>query len=165
MTPPFDASTLLTVKHYLAQIGSLIDSLAQEDKADDILAAKLAPDMLNTGFHIGVASGFAARSLALPAGLPFPDIPAEINCATLKKHHGKITNLVAGIQVADLASPIRHRAGDANLEQEVSDYILRFALPNMIFHLSMAYAGLRQAGVEIGKADFDRLHIYTGPLD
>lgn len=165
MTPPFDAITLHTIKHYLAQIGSLIDRLAQEDEADDILAAKLAPDMLSTGFHIGVASGFAARALALPAGIPFPDIPAKINCATLRKHHEKIADLITPIQITDLASPIQHRAGEADLEQEVSDYILRFALPNLIFHFSMAYAGVRRAGVDIGKADFDGLHVYTGPLD
>lgn len=165
MTPPFDKTALQAVRHYLAQIGQLIDRLAEEDGATDILAAKLAPDMFSTGFHIAVATGFAARALALPAGMAVPDIPDDITCATLRTHHQTITDLIAPIQLSDLASPVRHQAGEADLEQEVSDYILRFALPNMIFHLSMAYAGLRQAGLDIGKADFDGLHVYTGPLD
>ncbi len=41
---------------------------------------------------------------------------------------------------------------------EGNDYLVQFALPNFYFHLSMAYALLRQAGVPLGKMDF------LGPL-
>jgi hypothetical protein len=34
------------------------------------------------------------------------------------------------------------------------DYLVTFALPNFYFHVSMAYALLRNAGVEIGKRDY-----------
>jgi hypothetical protein len=34
------------------------------------------------------------------------------------------------------------------------DYITKFALPNFYFHATMAYAILRQNGVELGKGDF-----------
>jgi hypothetical protein len=34
------------------------------------------------------------------------------------------------------------------------DYLHHFALPNFYFHLTAAYAILRQCGVEIGKRDF-----------
>jgi hypothetical protein len=39
------------------------------------------------------------------------------------------------------------------------DYVLGFALPNFFFHVTTAYALLRQAGVPIGKMDF------LGPVD
>lgn len=35
-----------------------------------------------------------------------------------------------------------------------SSHVLTFSLPNFYFHLTMAYALLRQAGVPIGKIDF-----------
>ena len=35
-----------------------------------------------------------------------------------------------------------------------------YALPNFFFHYSMVYAIARQAGVEIGKSDFDGYHDY-----
>jgi hypothetical protein len=35
-----------------------------------------------------------------------------------------------------------------------SSHVLTFSLPNFYFHLSMAYALLRQAGVAVGKLDF-----------
>jgi hypothetical protein len=34
------------------------------------------------------------------------------------------------------------------------DYLTKFALPNFYFHSAMAYAILRQNGVEVGKGDF-----------
>lgn len=35
-----------------------------------------------------------------------------------------------------------------------SSHVLTFSLPNFYFHLTMAYALLRQAGVPVGKIDF-----------
>jgi len=34
------------------------------------------------------------------------------------------------------------------------DYVTKFALPNFYFHATMAYALLRENGVELGKGDF-----------
>ena len=34
------------------------------------------------------------------------------------------------------------------------DYLLQMTIPNVYFHLGMAYAILRQAGVDVGKMDF-----------
>jgi len=45
----------------------------------------------------------------------------------------------------------------AELTGDPTDYIARFAFPNMLFHLSAGYAGLRHGGMQIGKADFDGL--------
>ena len=53
-----------------------------------------------------------------------------------------------------------HTAGDAALDQRARDYLVDFAIPNLWFHLTMAYAALRAARVAIGKADFDGLYAY-----
>ena len=34
------------------------------------------------------------------------------------------------------------------------NYLLGFAMPNFYFHMTTAYAILRQSGVEVGKRDF-----------
>jgi hypothetical protein len=34
------------------------------------------------------------------------------------------------------------------------DYLLQMTIPNVYFHIAMAYAVLRQGGVDIGKMDF-----------
>ena len=51
-------------------------------------------------------------------------------------------------------------AGFAELELSGADYYLMYAVPNFFFHYTMAYATARQAGVAIGKADFDGFHAY-----
>jgi hypothetical protein len=39
------------------------------------------------------------------------------------------------------------------------DYLLQMTVPNIYFHLTMAYAILRHNGVDVGKMD------YLGPID
>jgi hypothetical protein len=55
---------------------------------------------------------------------------------------------------------IAHRAGEADLVQDGATYLHCFAIPNLWFHLGMAYAILRTEGLSIGKADFDGWHRY-----
>ena len=58
------------------------------------------------------------------------------------------------------ARRIRHRAGEAELEQDAATFLHLYGLPNFFFHLTMGYAALRAAGVALGKADFDGQHLY-----
>ena len=44
--------------------------------------------------------------------------------------------------------------GDAQHKMSGQDYLLKFALPNFYFHLTAAYAILRQAGVALKKEDY-----------
>ena len=50
--------------------------------------------------------------------------------------------------------------GDHSLTFTGQDYLLNFVLPNLYFHQAMLYVALKQAGVRLGKADFDGLHDY-----
>ncbi len=55
------------------------------------------------------------------------------------------------------------RAGDADITLPGERFLHEFALPNLYFHLTAAYIALRGAGVPLGKADFDGLHVYPSP--
>ena len=55
---------------------------------------------------------------------------------------------------------IRHRAGHADIDQTAEQFLFLFGLPNFFFHMTMGYAALRQAGVVLGKEDFDGIHSY-----
>ena len=48
----------------------------------------------------------------------------------------------------------RSRAALGELNFDGQGYVTSFALPNLFFHASMAYAILRASGVPIGKADW-----------
>jgi hypothetical protein len=43
---------------------------------------------------------------------------------------------------------------DRTLEFRGLDYLIRFVIPNVFFHVTTAYAILRHNGVELGKTDF-----------
>ena len=54
----------------------------------------------------------------------------------------------------------RGQAGFADLELPGAAFLWEFGLPNVYFHHAMAHVALKQAGLGLGKADFDGLHVY-----
>ena len=55
---------------------------------------------------------------------------------------------------------VRVQAGFADLELDGERFLHGFGLPNLYFHHAMAHVALKQAGVRLGKADFDGMHDY-----
>lgn len=128
--------------------------------AHDLLAARLAPDMWTLRQQLFSAIGFSRRTV-LPLQGTAPDrVEPDLTEDGLR---AAIFAARAEIAASDGPTPdrIAHLAGEATLDQSPEDYLGTFALPNLWFHLSMAYAILRAAGVEMGKADFDGLHAYS----
>ncbi|WNG33828.1 DUF1993 domain-containing protein [Archangium violaceum] len=54
------------------------------------------------------------------------------------------------------------RRGDARIF-EPQDFVLRYVLPNLYFHITVVYALLRSAGVALGKQDFEGAPAYRRP--
>lgn len=160
MTYAAEAALVRSVEHYLDRARHLLELLEREPEAEALMAIQLAPDSFDTGFHLAVAIQFAARALCVPAGAEVPEIAEPYSLDSLRALHAAVANSITNAPSADWRMQVRHTAGDARIEQDTTDYIARFALPNMLFHLTMAYAGLRHAGVRLGKADFDGLHEY-----
>ena len=149
-----------SVKYYLSRIEHILSRLKDDPDAARYLEVKLAQDMLDTGFNFAVAIKFAARALCPPAELDMPEIPEDKTCATLLAYVEEVRRVIHPITADQARASVTHIAGEGELHQSAEDYITEFALPNMIFHISIAYAGLRHAGFDIGKADFDGLHVY-----
>ena len=117
---------------------------------------RLADGMFTLDQQLRVAAGFAMRAVLPPLGLSVPDLPDALSFPeVIDVARSRVEN-AEGVRVAK----VEHRAGFADLCQTSEDYIARFALPNLWFHLGMAYAILRARGVAIGKAEFDGLHAY-----
>ncbi|MFO6464149.1 DUF1993 family protein [Jannaschia sp. KMU-145] len=157
----FAAAAVDTAKYYLGRTVRLLDRVARRPDADRLLAIRLAPDMFDTGFQFALAARFAGRALGPPAGRDVPDTPeTDLTAARLIEYCDEIGELIEPLGPGDLGARVLHRAGEADLDQDTAGYVTCFALPNMMFHLSMAYAGLRHGGMDVGKADFDGFHIY-----
>ena len=135
------------------------EALAAQAEAAGMLRARLAPGMWDLVEQLDCAAGFAERAVLPLVGLTPEEREVPADAAALR---ARIAAARGAVEAAEgvPAGRLAHRAGSADLEQSSEDYLARFALPNLWFHLSMAYAILRANGAEVGKADYDGLHDY-----
>ena len=144
----------------LRVLSGLIDRAAESglDEAA-ILEARLAPDMRPFPDQIRMAS-FSARScIARLTDQPWPKTDdAEASLAELKQTVALSIVFIEGVEAAAFAGGetrrVELRFPGVELNFEGQGYLTSFALPNFYFHVSMAYAILRNAGVELGKRDY-----------
>ncbi len=144
---------------------ALDQALVLLDKATPaMLTARLAPGLFTCAEQFQTVAGFALRATYPLAGKDVPELDYPADMEGLRAALSAAQSLVGALTVADFDGSaerqITHQAGFADLTQSAPDYLQHFALPNLWFHLSMAYAILRQQGAPVGKADFDGLHAY-----
>ena len=157
----------MTVGQFVPMLGNLSRILdkaaafAQAKKIEPgvIEGLRLAPDMLSFTRQIQLAGGFAKNSTARLAGIDPPRFAdEEKTLAELQARIAKTIEWLGTIQPAQLEGaetrhiviPLRTRT----LEMEGLPFLQKWALPNFYFHVTAAYALLRQAGVEVGKQDY-----------
>ena len=134
-----------------------------------LLDARLAPDMLPLKTQVEIVCNFALRAAFPLAGEAVPsygEFPGDSD--GLRMRIARARALLDGLAPAcfeDAAGrTIRDRAGEAEVVLPAERFLFEYALPNLLFHLSMVYAILRAQGVALGKADFDGFHRYgAGP--
>jgi hypothetical protein len=125
-----------------------------------LVGSRLAPDMLPLSRQVQIACDLAKNSVARLAALEPPrfedtektieELRARI-ARTIDYLKGVPATAFEGAEDRDLKVP----AGpDKFLDFKGLDFLQRFAIPNVFFHVTTAYAILRHNGVEIGKKDF-----------
>jgi hypothetical protein len=133
---------------------------ARKFDANNYLGLRLAPDMLPFARQIQIASDGAKACMSRLAGAEIPKW--EDNEATLDELRARIRKTLEHVQSFapaqidgsdERAITVPMRSGDA-LQFTGETFLKHFALPNFFFHTTTAYALLRHAGVELGKADF-----------
>lgn len=138
--------------------------LHRPDVGPKELSARLAPDMFDCASQLRTVAIFALRATWPLTGRDYEQRQFDTSAFGLRARIGHAQGQIGLLTPADFAGAntrtISHRAGFADLTQTGADYLHHFALPNLWFHLSMAYATLRANGVLLGKADYDGLHNY-----
>ncbi len=144
----------------LRVLSDLLDKAAAADLDEAaLLEARLAPDMRPFPDQIRMAAFSARGCVARLTGQAWPKTDDnEASLAELKATVALSIAFIEGVgpEAFDGADerPIELKTPAATLKFRGADYLTSFALPNFYFHLSMAYALLRQAGLEIGKRDY-----------
>ena len=157
-------TTRVSVTRAMNNLDAILDKAlasAEARKIDPsvLLGCRLAPDMFPLSRQIQIACDFGKGPMARLAGIEnpkfedvettFPEMKGRI-ARTLEFINSVPESSFAGAEDRDLTI----QAGPQTLEFKGLPYLLGFALPNLNFHMSMAYAILRHNGVDIGKRDY-----------
>jgi hypothetical protein len=144
----------------LHSLSHLLDKAIEAglDEAE-LMSARLAPDMLPFPAQIRMAA-FSGRScIARLTDQPWPK--TDDNEATLAELKATIAMSIAFIEGVDAAAfeggetrRIELRFPGVDLDFEGVGYLTSFAIPNFYFHVTTAYAILRNRGVALGKRDY-----------
>lgn len=129
-----------------------------------LLNARLFPDMYPLTRQVQNATDMSKGAAARLAGIEIPKY--EDNETTFAELHARIAKTIAFI---DTVKPAQFAGSESreviitvrkvDLKFTGQDYLLRWVIPNVYFHVTTAYNILRHNGVELGKADF------LGPRD
>ncbi len=168
-------TTLLvpTYQHMLQTLSGLLDKAQQQmpDRAETLLAARLAPDMFPLAAQVCFAAFQAQEAVFRLRGERVPEwldaIAAEGRnagnapgtIADAKKRIDTALSFLADVSDDGLDSgatlPIAiELPGGMTFDMTGEQYARDWALPQFYFHVITAYAILRNQGIEIGKADY-----------
>jgi uncharacterized protein len=151
--PPIYAASVQVFVPYLVRVQRIVG------RAGDAVQHARIADSFSADQHFATAAMFALRIACPLAGRDVPRLGGS-----LAQRLVRAIDHLNGLPMADFNGAevrrIRHVAGFADLDQPGIEFLYQFGIPNFFFHLTMGYAGLRAAGMTLGKADFDGLHHY-----
>lgn len=146
------------LRHLLVKAQADVANRGYDEQA--LVQYRLAPDMLPFKTQICIACDAAKLCVARIGGIDGPKYENTEN--TLADLIGRIDRTVAWLQTV----PARSLDGqegkevtipvgrDKTLTLTAEEYLKTWALPNMFFHITTAYAILRHNGVSLGKGDY-----------
>ena len=149
---------------FLTALSAILKKAAAHAEAKKIdpsvlINARIAPDMLPLSSQVQIATDHAKGSLSRLAGIDAPKF--EDTEKTFDELEARIQKTLAYVKTfkpeqidGTEAKEIVLTFGTQKFPFNGQTYLIQFALPNFYFHTTMAYAILRENGVEIGKRDF-----------
>ncbi|WP_423141322.1 DUF1993 family protein [Parablastomonas sp. CN1-191] len=132
---------------------------AADNGGDALLEARLAPDMLPLAAQVRIACDQVSMALKRVSDSTFSlsDDPDTTIAAARQRVAGTKAALAAqadaGFVTADKQIELSLPNG-MSFAMPAEDYLVDWAIAQLTFHVSIAYAILRMKGLEIGKRDF-----------
>lgn len=170
-TPRLFTASVPVLLRYLETLSQVLDAVRAHGSvpAAELLAARLTEDMMPLARQVETACHLALRTALPLAGRPVPAFePSDRTLQGLQAAVRRVVDSVAQLRPDDFAGAeqrvITETAGEAPLALPAWTFLCEFALPNFLFHVSMAYAIARSRGCRLGKAQFDGWHVYGAAL-
>ena len=124
------------------------------------LSMRLAPDMLPFSAQVMIACEVAKLGPAKLLGMVAPALDQKDTClADLRTRLLQALNWLDGVAPAQFGEGVAariavERRGLPALDLSAEEFVQTWSQPNFQFHVTMTYALLRHAGVQLGKADY-----------
>lgn len=163
MSIPLSDVIIPTFLGGLRQLSTLLDKAAAHTEAkklepDALMNSRLYPDMFTFTRQIQSAADVARRGTDRLVGNEASSV--EDNESSLAQLAVRVKGTIEHVNAADRAAIDASIDREFTLDMGVSldftgrTYVMRFAIPNFLFHCTTAYAILRHNGVEVGKRDY-----------
>jgi hypothetical protein len=148
----------------LNTLHTLLDKVSAHCEAKKIkpaafYSARLFPDMIPFSGQVQIATDHAKGASARLAGVEIPKFAdEETDFMELKTRVDNTLSFIAGLSESafeggeDRVVTLTMAGHERRMRGDV--YLLHYAVPNFLFHVTTAYDILRHNGVEIGKRDF-----------
>lgn len=155
---PICTTMLGNLSHFLDKAQAFVDAKKCDPAA--LTQFRLAPDMLPFTRQVLIACDAAKNGIARLADVEAPKF--EDNEATIAELKARIDKTLVflktvpserlnGTEAREITFPVGR---DATRTLVAEAYLKHWMLPNLFFHVSMAYAILRHNGVDLGKGDY-----------
>jgi hypothetical protein len=153
----YDAS-IPPMIHMLGSLSSIL-SKGEAHGGIDPNEARLAPDMLPLKNQVYIAGDIAKGCGARLAGVEIPKYEdIETTFPELKARIAKTVEFLKGLDKnafdGSEDKEIVIKSPNNTFEFNGADYVGKFVLPNVYFHITTTYGILRNKGVALGKSDF-----------
>jgi uncharacterized protein len=166
MTLSMHALSVEVFTHALSNLSWILEKGAnsatqRKFEPEVLLASRLAPDMLPLTRQVQLACDLAKNSVArLAAHEPPRFEDTETTVEQLRSRIARTVDYLKSVAPAALEGAetrdIRVPAGERTFEFKGLEFLQRWAIPNVFFHVTTAYNILRHNGVDLGKRDFLR---------
>jgi hypothetical protein len=128
-----------------------------------LLRSRLAPDQRDLIYQVQSACDYVKAGAAWLSGqAPPKHADNEKTMSEVRARIRKTVVFAEGVQSAQFADAANQRVSLSWARGKVvvgKDYLLQVTIPNVYFHVVMAYAIMRHNGVDVGKMD------YLGPIN
>jgi len=152
-------SARMTFVNMLGSLDHLVGKAIDARMTDEVLAARLTDDMfpLELQFRVALNQVLLALNQVADQNVPLEEVSYR-SLAEVRERIAVVRSLIDRVDLAqwadadtvvDLTLPNGVRFLMSS-EEDIRDWIM----PNFYFHVTMAYALLRNAGLAIGKMDF-----------
>ena len=153
--------TLNSLSHILKKGEEYADAKKIEHSV--LLDSRLFPDMFPLTRQIHIATDMSKGAAARLADLEVPKY--EDDETTFEQLQARIAKTIAFIKtvtpeqlIDSQKRPITINVRKVDMHFTGQDYLLKWVMPNVYFHVTTTYNILRHNGCELGKPDFLRLN-------